>query len=176
MNTRHRTFLVIAAAALAAPLAVSAQSYGQGQYPSGQPPYGQPSEGHQAYGQPGYPQPGYDQPGYGQPGYGQPGYGQPDYGQPRGDFGHGRHGHWGVYPQFRPIEQHIQHEIDEGMREDMLMPDDAHELVGQLHRIQYEEAREYRVHGWNLPYDDQVRIQGELHQLDRAVDETRDEP
>ena len=163
MNTRHKVLLAIAAAALAAPLAVSAQSYdqGYGQNRNGQPPYGQPP---------------YGQPGYGQPGYGQPGYGQPGYGQPHGDFGQGRHGHWGVYPQFRPIEQHIQHEIDEGMRDDMLMPDDARELIGQLHRIQYEEAREYRVHGWNLPYDDQARIQGELHQLDHAVDETRDEP
>ena len=153
MTTRHTLMLAIASAALAVPLAGFAQSYDHGyaQYPNGQAPYGQP-------------------------GYAQPGYGPPGYDQPRGDFDHDRHGHSGVYPQFRAIERHIQHEIEDGVREDMLMPDDAHELIGELRRIQYEEMREYRVHGWNLPYDDQSRIHAEFNQLDRRVDETRDEP
>ncbi len=84
--------------------------------------------------------------------------------------------HIGVYPQFRPIEAHIMREIQDGVREDTLMPDDAHDLMAQLRRVQYDEMREYRVHGWNLPYDDQARIHAELDRLDHAVDETRAEP
>ena len=153
MKTRDKMMLMIASAAVAVPLAVFAQSYDQGyaQYPNGQPEYSQPE-------------------------YARPDYGPPGYDQPRGDFGQERRMRAGVYPQFRPIEQHIQHEIQDGLREDMLMPDDAHQLIGELRRIQYEETREYRVHGWNLPYDDQSRIGAELNQLDRTVDETRDEP
>jgi hypothetical protein len=140
--------LAIASAALAVPLAGFAQSYDQGypQYPNSQSPYGQP------------------------------GYGPPGYDQPRGDFRHERHGHSGVYPQFRAIERHIQHEIEAGVRDDMLAPDDAHDLMSDLRAIQYEEMREYRVHGWTLPYDDQARIQAGLSRLDHRVDETRDEP
>lgn len=153
MTTRHTLMLAIASAALAVPLTGIAQSYEQGypQYPNSPPPHGQP-------------------------GYGEPGYGQSGYDQPRGDFGHERHARSSVYPQFRPVERHIQHEIQEGLREDMLEPDDARDLMGQLRQIQYDEMREYRVHGWNLPYGDQARIQAALNRLDRRVDETRDEP
>ena len=157
MTTRQKLMLVIAAAALAAPVAGSAQSY---EPDNRSPQYGQP-----AYGQQGYPQQGYPQDGYGQPGY--------DHRD--GDFHQRRRGRLGVYPQFRAIEGHIQYEIQDGLREDLLMPDDAQDLTGQLRQIQYDEMREYRVHGWNLPWNDQARIQGELNDLDRTVDEIRNQ-
>jgi hypothetical protein len=34
----------------------------------------------------------------------------------------------------------------------------------------------YRMHGWNLPYADQMRIRAQLGQLDRQVDQIRNEP
>ena len=115
------------------------------------------------------------QPYYGQYGQGSNGYGQPTYGQPHGDYNRGRRDRQGVYPQFRGIEQHIRSEIYDGVREDLLQRDDAQDLLAQLRDIQAQELREYRVHGWNLPYEDQTRIQQRLNELDRLVDQTRDE-
>lgn len=102
--------------------------------------------------------------------------GRPESDHWQGDFGRGNHVRGGIYPQFRPMEQHIQYEILDGVREDMLMPDDAHALSNELRHIQYEELREYQVHGWNLPYGDQYRINAELMRLNRTVAETRNEP
>ena len=82
----------------------------------------------------------------------------------------------GTYPQFKSIEAHIRQEIHEALRDDVLEPDDARDLMQQLRGIQFQELREYRVHGWNLPYDDQVRLRAQLSRLDRQVDETRNEP
>jgi hypothetical protein len=62
-----------------------------------------------------------------------------------------------------------------GLREDLIERDDARDLLSQLRDIQTQEWREYRVHGWNLAYDDQARIQARLNQLDRLVDEIRDQ-
>jgi hypothetical protein len=102
------------------------------------------------------------------------------YYQPRGDYGRG-YGDYGArsfpgYPQFRGIETHIRGEIQNGLRDDTLDRDGAGELFAQLQQIRYDEMREFRVHGWNLPYDDQMRIHEELQQLDRQVDQTREEP
>ncbi len=108
--------------------------------------------------------------------YGQPQYGHPSYGQPRGDWYRGRRVRFGGYPEFKPLEAHIRGEIQDGLRDDLLMADDARDLTGQLRQIQLEEWREYRVHGWNLPEDDRARIRSELNQLDQTVDQTRDEP
>ncbi len=108
--------------------------------------------------------------------YRQPQYGQPSYGQPRGDWYRGRRVRFGSYPEFRPLEAHIRSEIQDGIRDDLLMADDARDLMGQLRQIQSEEYREYRVHGWNLPEDDRARIRSELDQLDQTVDQTRNEP
>ena len=157
MNTRDRILAAAAVIALAVPAASMAQSYGGGYAP--------------------YPGGGYDRgDGYGN-GYGNGyGYGHQGFDGPRGDYGQEYRPRGGVYPQFRAIEAHIQREIGEGVREDMLEPEDARDLMGQLRRIQYEEMREYREHGWNLPGHDQYRLQAELHQLDQRVDEIRDEP
>ena len=98
------------------------------------------------------------------------------YDQRRGDFDRDQGRRWGGYPEFRDIENHIRREIQEGVREDLLERDDARDLMGQLRDIQMQEAREFRVHGWSLPDDDRYRIRARLEQLDRLVDQTRDEP
>lgn len=130
----------------------------------------------QAYDQQGYYQPNYSQQGYGQDAYGRRDYRQRDYGQDHGDFDGARRPGSGIYPQFRSIEAHIRQEIREALRDDAIEPDDARDLMQQLRGIQSQEMREYRVHGWNLPYDDQVRIRAQLSRLDRQVDQTRNEP
>lgn len=63
----------------------------------------------------------------------------------------------------------------QGVRDDLIERDDARDLMGQLRDIQLQEAREFRVHGWNPPDDDQYRIRSRLDQLDRLVDQIRDE-
>lgn len=147
MTPRTMTLLAASAWALALPAAASAQQY---------------------YGQPEYrPQPQYD---------GQRDYGQPQYGQPPGDWRQSRRDGFAGYPQFRRVEAHIRQEIQQGVRDDLLARDDAADLMSQLRQIQMQEMREYRVHGRNLPYDDQMRIGSELDQLDHVVDQTRDEP
>lgn len=99
------------------------------------------------------------------------------YGQPRGDYyGNGWGRRFGGYPEFRGIEAHIRNEIQEGVREDLIEPDDARDLFSQLRNIQGQEAREFRVHGWNLPDDDRYRLQSRLQQLDALVDQVRAEP
>jgi hypothetical protein len=112
---------------------------------------------------------------YGQPEYRQPQYeGQRDYDQPHGDYGAHR-GRFSGYPQFRGIEAHIRSEIMQAVRDDMIERDDARELMGQLRDIQMREAREFRVHGWNLPGGDQQRIRAQLGELDHQVDQIRNE-
>jgi len=80
----------------------------------------------------------------------------------------------GVYPQFRGREDHIRREIVEAARDRDISWDDAHMLMGRLGQIQAEERREFSFHGWDLPYDDQDRINGQLDRLDRRVDRMRD--
>lgn len=109
-------------------------------------------------------------------GYGRP-YQAQYYGQSRGDYDGARWGRrFGGYPEFRGVEEHIRREIREGVREDLIEPDDARDLFSQLRDIQGQEAREFRVHGWNLPDDDRYRLQSRLQQLDALVDQVRDEP
>lgn len=107
-------------------------------------------------------------------GYGGP-Y-NPYYGQPRGDYSERWRGRFPGYPEFRGIEAHIRREIQDGLRQDLIEPDDARDLFGQLRRIQAQEAREFSVHGWDLPEDDRYRLRSELQQLDARVDEIRNEP
>jgi hypothetical protein len=80
----------------------------------------------------------------------------------------------GVYPQFRGREDHIRHEIVGAARDGDISWDDAHRLMGRLGQIQAEERREFGFHGWDLPYDDQDRINSQLDRLDRRVDQMRD--
>jgi hypothetical protein len=97
------------------------------------------------------------------------------YGAPQGDWDRDRYRAPQGYPEFRGIEDHIQREIREGVRQDLIERDDARDLMGQLRDIQMQESRELRVHGWNLPNDDRYRIRARLQQLDRLVDQIRDE-
>jgi hypothetical protein len=159
MTLRKLILLAAGAAAIALPAAASAQ------------PYDQQDLGQQDYGQRDY-----GQRDYGQRDYGQRDYGQRDYGQDRGDVYGARRAGYGVYPQFKPIEAHIRQEIREALRDDAIEADDARDLMQQLRGIQDQEMREFRVHGWNLPYDDQVRIRARLGRLDRQVDQIRNEP
>lgn len=117
----------------------------------------------------------YDQPSYGRP-YG--GYDQPDYGGSRGDYydrDNGRRYGFQGYPEFRGVEDHIRQEIRDSVREDMIEPDDARDLMNQLQQIRYQEQREFQVHGWRLPDDDRARIRDRLDHLDHLVDQIRDE-
>ena len=83
---------------------------------------------------------------------------------------------WPGYPEFRGLEAHIRDEIHDGVREDLIEPDDAHDLMDQLRDIRRWEYREYQEHGWQLPYDDGARIHDRLATLDRQVDQVRSEP
>jgi hypothetical protein len=83
---------------------------------------------------------------------------------------------WTGYPQFAGIESHIRREIDEGVRDDLIERDDARDLLAQLADIRRDEVREFRVHGWGLPLDDEYRLRRRLETLDQTVDGIRDEP
>ena len=149
MTFRDLLLLTATAATLGVPALASAQAYRD--------------QDQQGYG--------YDRP---QPSYDRPQYG--DDGRHRGgDYYQSSRSNSGPYPQFRGIEQHIRSEIYRGMREDMIDHDGARDLLSQLRDIQAQEWREYRVHGSKLPYDDQGRIRERLAELDRLVDQTRDE-
>ena len=97
------------------------------------------------------------------------------YYAPRGDYDRDMGRRWSGYPEFRGLEGHIRDEIRDGLRQDLIERDDARDLFNQLRDIQAQEAREFRVHGWRLPDDDRARIRGRLEQLDRLVDQIRDE-
>ncbi len=153
MTLKSLLLLASTAAALGVPAVALAQSYGdQDQRENG-----------------------YDRP--------QSGYDRPRYGDERqqydryhdGDYYQSSRGGSGPYPQFRGIEQHIHSEIYRGLREDMIERDGARDLLGQLRDIQVQEWREYRVHGSNLPYEDQARIRERFSELDRLVDQSRNE-
>jgi hypothetical protein len=118
-----------------------------------------------------------------QPDYRQPGYGgQPGYGQPHGDYDRGWDGdrEWGQrfqgYPEFREREEHIERLIWRSVREDMITPDDARELMEQMHRIQWHEQHLFQKFGWRLPDEARGRIHFELEQLDHQIDQMRQEP
>jgi hypothetical protein len=83
---------------------------------------------------------------------------------------------WPGYPQFRDQEARIRAEIHDAVREDMIAPDDARDLMAELHDIRREERHEFDVFGWRLPYDAGARIHQRLARLDRQVAEIRDEP
>lgn len=86
-----------------------------------------------------------------------------------------RHDRGGVYPQFRGEEEHIRGELMQGLRWRHIDPDDARAAFDQLHRIQWQERREFSEHGWYLPDPDEDRIRDQLDRLDRWVDHLRDD-
>lgn len=151
MTSKKIGLLILGAAVLAAPIAASAQQYEDRRDE----------------------QQGYDRQAYDQHDNRQ-GYGRDrDDDQERGNYGRGQG--YGSYPQFRGFEQHIREAIMSAVREDIIERDDARDLMTQLRRIQYQEQREFRVHGWNLPQDHEERLREQLRQLDHRVDEVRGE-
>ena len=82
----------------------------------------------------------------------------------------------GGYPEFRRMEDRIREEIRQGVREDVIEPEDARDLMGELREIRMDEMREFQAHGRRLPYDDRARLRDRLMRLDREVDQVRREP
>lgn len=79
------------------------------------------------------------------------------------------------YPEFRGEKAHIRSEIREGLEEGWLDEDQAQNLTQELWQVQQQESREFRVHGWSLPYQDRAAIRSSLDELDHSIDEARDE-
>ena len=79
------------------------------------------------------------------------------------------------YPEFRGEISHIRQEVREGLNEGWMDDEQARDLGWQLRQIQRREAQEFRTHGWELPDDDRAEIRSQLNQLDRTIDEARDE-
>jgi len=102
-------------------------------------------------------------------GYGERGYG--DYGR-FGDYRYDR-GFRG-YPEFYGVKAHIRQELMQGMQQGWLDRDDGWRLMQGLRRVNESEAREFREHGWNLPYEDRVRFKSTLDRIDHEIDEARD--
>jgi len=93
------------------------------------------------------------------------GYDAPRY-TPQGDY----YGRLEGYPEFRGLEQHLRREIAD--RD--LPPWQAERFRDELRRIQWQEQREFREHGWRLPDGDRYEIRSRLQQLDARVDRARD--
>ena len=79
------------------------------------------------------------------------------------------------YPEFRDEISHIRQEIRESVNEGWMDDDRARDLGWRLRRVQRREAQEFQAHGWNLPNDDRAEIRSQLNEIDRSVDEARDE-
>lgn len=130
MKLRDTILIAVTTAALAAPLAVSAQSWGW---------YG--------------------------------GGGRGDYSGYRGGYQQTFRG----YPEFQGLKSHIRQEIRDGLQDGWLDQDQAQDLYRRLDWVQRSEQREFREHGWQLPYNDRAQIRSSLNNLDRAIDQARDE-
>lgn len=78
------------------------------------------------------------------------------------------------YPEFRGEISHVRQEIREGVNEGWLDDDQARNLGWRLRQVQRREAQEFRAHGRTLPDDDRADIRSQLNEIDRAVDEARD--
>ncbi len=102
-------------------------------------------------------------------------YDRPGYGAPQGRLGRAG-GRFSGYPEFRSTEQRIRRDIDDGVRDDLIAREDAADLIDQLRSIQAREAREYGVHGWTPSDDARRRFSRDLDNLERQVEQIRDEP
>jgi hypothetical protein len=80
------------------------------------------------------------------------------------------------YPEFRDQEQRIRLTVRDSVREDMILPDDARDLMDQLREIRRLEARDFQTFGWRLPWHERREIQSRLNGLERRIDEIRNEP
>jgi hypothetical protein len=93
----------------------------------------------------------------------------------RSDFSRGYGYGFAGYPQFRDEKAHIRAEIRQGLDEGWLDQGEASRLFSQLRGVQQRETREFREHGWSLPSWDQRAIRSNLDQVDRQVDQARDQ-
>jgi hypothetical protein len=109
--------------------------------------------------------------GYSQPAY-RPSYDPPRHEMPRGDYGWRGDDDRGFdgYPEFRGLKQHIRRELGDAD----ISPRQAEYVLGELRRIQWQEQREFREHGWRLPERERYEIRSRLQQLDARVDRARD--
>jgi hypothetical protein len=80
---------------------------------------------------------------------------------------------WNGYPDFQNREQRLGQLIESGVANGAIDPGNGRDLMRRLGDIRIEEAREYRNHGPALPYDDRDRINSELRDLDRSIDQAR---
>lgn len=80
---------------------------------------------------------------------------------------------WNGYADFQTREQQIGQMIVSGVANGVIDPGNGRDLMHRLGDIRIEEAREYRNHGPDLPYDARDRINSELRDLDRSVDQAR---
>lgn len=95
-----------------------------------------------------------------------------DYG-PRGSGRQYYDRSWNGYADFQTREQQIGQMIVSGVANGVIDPGNGRDLMHRLDDIRIEEAREYRNHGPDLPYDARDRINSELRDLDRSVDQAR---
>jgi hypothetical protein len=79
-------------------------------------------------------------------------------------------------PELARLEAHIQQQIRDGVRDDLIQRDDARDLEGQLQNIQSREQSQYRRSGYQLSDYDRRAYRSELNQLDREVDDIRNQP
>jgi hypothetical protein len=79
------------------------------------------------------------------------------------------------YPQFQGAKAHIRAEIRQGVSEGWLDSEQAQDMYRSLQQEQWQETREFRAHGWNLPSDDQEQLRDALDEIDQSIDQARDE-
>ena len=79
------------------------------------------------------------------------------------------------YPEFQGLKSHIRQEIREGLDDGWLDQDQARDMYRRLDWVQRREQREFGEHGWRLPPGDREQIRSSLRQIDRSIDEARDE-
>jgi hypothetical protein len=79
-------------------------------------------------------------------------------------------------PELAGVEARIRQAIREGVQDDLIQRDDARDLERQLQDIQSREQREYQREGYRLSDYDRRMFRSELNQLDRQVDDIRNQP
>jgi hypothetical protein len=89
-----------------------------------------------------------------------------------GDYARGGQGD----PDLVRRETRIEQQIREGVRDDLIQRDDARDLEGELRDIQSREQSQYRRSGYRLSDYDRRAFMSELNQLDRQVDDIRNQP
>lgn len=96
-----------------------------------------------------------------------------DHDRDRGDWDHFDFLDGPGYPEFREVEFRIRDQIREGVRDNRIRREDAHDLMDRLRDIRADEVRLYHDDGDRLRHDDRQRLRMRLRDLDRRVDEVR---